>query len=77
MSLDHSALGVGLQTTPVVWMLGFVEGDRPHIEGSSTVAGPQVPWPKAAADPLLQPGELGEAQIRDLQRTHAIAFPPA
>jgi hypothetical protein len=42
-----------------------------------TIDGLHVLWPKAAANQLLRPGCLGEAQRQTLHRSLAATYPPA
>jgi hypothetical protein len=78
VELVEAALDNGeFDSVPVGGMLCFLGADWPLIGGAFTIAGIHALWPRKAADQLLQPGALTEADVLAIHRHLATTFPPA
>ena len=61
----------------ILGKLCFVDADWPLVGGAFKICGVEALWPKALRKQLLQAGPLSAAQVGDLHRHIAAAFPPA
>lgn len=62
---------------PVHGVLCFVEADWPIFGGAFRTRGVEVMWPKRLYPKLHEPGPITTANIGELHRRLATAFPPA
>jgi hypothetical protein len=72
----QAVIGIGIDV-PVHGVLCFVEADWPIFGGAFRTRGVEVMWPKKLYPKLHEPGPITNANIDELQRRLAAAFPPA
>lgn len=68
---------VGFSAAPVRGMLCFVEADWPLFGGTFVIDSVDVLGPKKAAERLTGPGPIDQAEVYEIHRALAVAFPVA